>query len=332
MLDASRLPDPGTTLTGRVKRFTNQWVVFRIGKRLHGLMHKSYLAWLKRPAVGVELKVGDHIELVVKEVRHPKKSKGPVVYVGHLHTKETPWAEAATTHPVESRSICKVIAFVPGSALVEFQSGFWAWLPDAEVSWTARAKALDVLRLGAEVEVVVVAHDAERHRIQVSRRRAEAKPGAAEGEDLPPTSLRIDPSITEEAVSERVFVEGAVSRVEMNAYERDAEARAACIAHYGWRCFVCGFDFGAAYGPAAAGIIHVHHLVPLSRIGEAHEVDPVKDLRPVCPNCHAVIHIGGGTLEIDEVKRMLGEVRGRSEAGAAPNGSFTPPPGSASRA
>jgi len=35
----------------------------------------------------------------------------------------------------------------------------------------------------------------------------------------------------------------------------------------------------------------VHHLVPISKIGKKYRVDPIKDLRPVCPNCHAVIHL-----------------------------------------
>ncbi len=38
---------------------------------------------------------------------------------------------------------------------------------------------------------------------------------------------------------------------------------------------VCGFNFGAAYGPAADGLIHVHHLNPLSEIGAEYVVDPV---------------------------------------------------------
>jgi len=34
-------------------------------------------------------------------------------------------------------------------------------------------------------------------------------------------------------------------------------------------------------------------------------VDPVKDLRPVCPNCHAVIHLRGGCLSIEEVQELI---------------------------
>lgn len=89
---------------------------------------------------------------------------------------------------------------------------------------------------------------------------------------------------------ERYF-EGSVSRMVGNVYERNAAARRACIEHYGSRCRVCGFDFEAVFGELGHGYIHVHHLTPLSQIAAEHELDPIRDLRPVCPNCHAMLHI-----------------------------------------
>ena len=98
------------------------------------------------------------------------------------------------------------------------------------------------------------------------------------------------------------LVEGAVCRVTVNAYERNPEAHQP-------RCYPCGFDFGAAYGPEFTGFIHVHHLRPLSEVGGEYAVDPVEDLRPVCPNCHAVIHHGGRLRSIEEVRQLLVQQR-----------------------
>jgi 5-methylcytosine-specific restriction protein A len=72
---------------------------------------------------------------------------------------------------------------------------------------------------------------------------------------------------------------------------------------------VCGFDFEAKYGPEVKGFIHVHHLVPLSAKREQYELDPVRDLRPVCPNFHAVIHHDNKLLSIDEVKERIRHTR-----------------------
>ena len=99
--------------------------------------------------------------------------------------------------------------------------------------------------------------------------------------------------------------EGAQQKILVNRYERSTEARAECIQHHGVQCCICGFDFGATYGDRFKGFIHVHHLVPLSRSRRAHKVNAKKDLRPVCPNCHAVIHYGGKTNSIDRIKKLL---------------------------
>lgn len=86
------------------------------------------------------------------------------------------------------------------------------------------------------------------------------------------------------------YAEGAVKTVTVNVYERNDAARRACIAHYQAKCFVCELVFPERYGGLGEGFIHVHHLKPMAEIGEEYEIDPVKDLRPVCPNCHAMLH------------------------------------------
>ncbi len=94
----------------------------------------------------------------------------------------------------------------------------------------------------------------------------------------------------DEVDSAENYREGSVRRVTVNAYERNDAARQRCIDHYKPTCFICGFDFGNTYGLIVDGLIHVHHLRPLSEIAEEYTIDPVADLRPVCPNCHAVLH------------------------------------------
>jgi predicted HNH restriction endonuclease len=101
------------------------------------------------------------------------------------------------------------------------------------------------------------------------------------------------------------FREGSVRRVIVNAYERNDLARQRCIEHYAARCYICRFDFGTTYGQVVEGFIHVHHLRSLAEIGSEYVVDPVADLRPVCPNCHAVLHSRKPAYSIDEVIEFL---------------------------
>lgn len=123
---------------------------------------------------------------------------------------------------------------------------------------------------------------------------------------LPPDDLDVPiPPLPEEVDSDAVHIEGLSKSLVVNAYERNPRARAACISHYGTACSICAFDFGERYGSFAKGYIHVHHLRPLSECGGEYVVDPIGDLRPVCPNCHAVIHLNGECRSISEVKALL---------------------------
>jgi 5-methylcytosine-specific restriction enzyme A len=49
----------------------------------------------------------------------------------------------------------------------------------------------------------------------------------------------------------------------------------------------------------------VHHLVPLACVGTSYRVNPLRDLLPVCPNCHAVIHKGDPPYAVAEVRVLL---------------------------
>ena len=109
----------------------------------------------------------------------------------------------------------------------------------------------------------------------------------------------------EQVATPELYYEGASRLISVNAYERDPRARRACIDHYGTACSVCGFGFAERYGELGQGYIQVHHLVPLSEIGKSYIVDPINDLRPVCPNCHAMLHRGSEVLTIVALQEIL---------------------------
>lgn len=105
---------------------------------------------------------------------------------------------------------------------------------------------------------------------------------------------------------EEKFSEGKKIQVSVNAYERNPEARQKCIEKYGAKCQICGFDFGKVYGKKFADKIHVHHIKPLCEISVEYVIDPEKDLIPVCPNCHMILHSKiGGVYTPDEVRNMI---------------------------
>lgn len=111
--------------------------------------------------------------------------------------------------------------------------------------------------------------------------------------------------LPEELPTNVSYKEGSRGEILVSAYERNRSARDACLKHYGYDCSICGFNFRSVYGEVGDCYIHVHHLTPLHAIGDSYTVDPIADLRPVCPNCHAMIHRTTPPMSIEDVKQLL---------------------------
>ncbi len=101
------------------------------------------------------------------------------------------------------------------------------------------------------------------------------------------------------------FREGTSVSVSVNVYERSRKARDLCIQYHGAICNVCGMDFESTYGDIGKGFIHVHHITPLAGIGVSYELDPINDLVPVCPNCHAMLHKKEPPYLVRELKASI---------------------------
>lgn len=100
-------------------------------------------------------------------------------------------------------------------------------------------------------------------------------------------------------------LEGGRTSVQVNKYERDPRLRIECIEAHGATCKICEFDFETIYGELGTGYIHVHHIKPLAEMEGQELIDPISDLIPVCPNCHAMLHAKTPALMPDELKLIL---------------------------
>lgn len=146
----------------------------------------------------------------------------------------------------------------------------------------------------------------------LNREKLQPKPDDIIGEDIdtnPPVPT-LEYNVSEPVFSDEINVpsqkEGGIKTVEISIHERNPALRKQCLEYYGTTCSVCEVNLGSVYGEEFAGKIHVHHLSPISEFDEEHEVDPINDLRPVCPNCHMIIHCRHEKpYSIEEVKEML---------------------------
>ena len=116
----------------------------------------------------------------------------------------------------------------------------------------------------------------------------------------------IPEEVSNSAVSS-LHSEGAIVTIHVNAYERNRHARKACIDHYGTSCYVCKQSLESIYGSIGESYIQVHHIVPISRIKHDYIVDAIQALRPVCPNCHAMLHkqYQGEDVSIEQLQSLI---------------------------
>ena len=121
---------------------------------------------------------------------------------------------------------------------------------------------------------------------------------------LPPSLVDVAVT-TNDAARQPMLSEGALRTVELTLHERNATARGLCIAHYGPTCQACGLNYEDKYGSIGADLIHVHHVTPLSVIGEAYQVDPIRDLIPLCATCHHVVHRRDPPYSVAEMRAAI---------------------------
>lgn len=103
------------------------------------------------------------------------------------------------------------------------------------------------------------------------------------------------------------FEEGGVKFRTIKQYERSTKARRECISKNGDSCTVCDLSFKEAFGDDFDGLIVIHHTKPLA-VKEIRKTDPINDMKPLCPNCHAMAHYGlpgDKPRSIEELRKII---------------------------
>ena len=110
------------------------------------------------------------------------------------------------------------------------------------------------------------------------------------------------------------ITEGKVSTKTAIVKERSQKLRRAAIEHYTVDgkivCSVCGFDFKKIYGELGDGYIQMHHENPVYQYSddgfETYISEAVKNMKPLCANCHCMVHRNKGRLiSITELKAIV---------------------------
>lgn len=109
--------------------------------------------------------------------------------------------------------------------------------------------------------------------------------------------------------------EGKTITKENTIKKRSGKLRMAAIERYRdtngkLYCVVCGFCFENCYGDIGKDFIEIHHESPVYQYSddgfESYISEAVMKVKPVCSNCHRMIHRDAKTpLSISEIKKLL---------------------------
>ncbi|QDV25868.1 HNH endonuclease [Aureliella helgolandensis] len=106
------------------------------------------------------------------------------------------------------------------------------------------------------------------------------------------------------ALNDVIIVDGKIRTVLSSRYERSKILRTRCLEHFGYQCQGCRIKLADRYGSIAELLIHVHHIERLADTGP-RIIDPITDLIPLCPNCHAVVHLKNPPFTLNGLQTML---------------------------
>ena len=157
------------------------------------------------------------------------------------------------------------------------------------------------------------------YRLFVKSLHNESSPILVPGEDVTvhyPVDDKSEPTIEHNDADYAPDSEGLEHQYNLTKKERNPELRHKCIEYYKhlWgghiHCICCGFDFGKAYGDIGEGYIEIHHVNPHHTYEGVHKVDPIKDLIPLCSNCHSMIHRVEGQGKCMSLKELKDHYKG----------------------
>ena len=165
----------GDKFKGEVKSITNYGAFVDLGG-IDGMVHISELSWnrIKHPSEVV--KVGDVIEVFVKEL---DRESGRIS-LGYKKDEDNPWVKFANEYSVGDVVEAKVVSITPFGAFAQIIPGIDGLIHISQIANKKVANVKDVLSVGDVVKAKITEIDTEKKRISMSIRELLEEEGTEE--------------------------------------------------------------------------------------------------------------------------------------------------------
>ena len=163
---------PGQVRKGVVKNITDFGAFIDLDG-MDGLLHITDMSWGRIAHPSEILKQGEEINVMIIEVNREKER----VSLGLKQTTKNPWDEIEQKFPVGIKVHGKVVNLVPYGAFIEIEPGVEGLVHITEMSWTKRiTKPSELLKVGQELDAVVLGIQKEDQKISLGLRQLEPNP------------------------------------------------------------------------------------------------------------------------------------------------------------
>ena len=166
----------GSTVKGRIVNIMPYGAFVEIEEGVEGLIHVSEMSWTKRVTkAGDIVSVGEEVEAVVLDI----DKEGKKISLGLRQKTRNPWEVLAEKYPAGSRIKGKVRNMTSYGAFVEIENDIDGMIHVSDMSWTRKINnPNEMLKVGDEVEAVILDIDPQQQRISLGLKQIEEDPWA----------------------------------------------------------------------------------------------------------------------------------------------------------
>ncbi|HRE04815.1 MAG TPA: 30S ribosomal protein S1 [Opitutaceae bacterium] len=163
---------PGQVRKGIVKNITDFGAFIDLDG-MDGLLHITDMSWGRISHPSEMVKQGEEVQVMIIEVNREKER----VSLGLKQTTKNPWDDIEHKYPVGAKVHGKVVNLVPYGAFIEIEPGVEGLVHITEMSWTKRiTKPSELLKVGQELDAVVLGIQKEDQKISLGLRQLEPNP------------------------------------------------------------------------------------------------------------------------------------------------------------
>lgn len=155
----------GKVYNGSVKSLTSYGAFVDLGG-VDGMVHISELSWSRIKDPSEVVKVGDTLEVTVKDIDRENKK----ISLGYKKDEDNPWTLLSKQYQAGDVATVKVVSMTAFGAFAQVIPGVDGLIHISQISNTRIGKPSDVLSIGQEVEVKITDIDLENKRVSLSIR------------------------------------------------------------------------------------------------------------------------------------------------------------------